>query len=369
MGALFPQGAGIRGAEEEEEDQSSDDPIAMAYQLKPASVGLSFFVESDQTAPEIAVELAAAAYALTDKQWVRSALATKSEPERHILTPGAGCSISGVLTGRANLVSTWRSMGKGHLVTVTLVNPRKVVESKLNPEDVIHQVWFRCSAENAAIGTYPSPNRYSWDKEEEELALIYQHKKTFAIGHGCAPMWPIVKEQSFVASVETSFIPQYEVPPVTSELPKRHALKKSDAFSLQYLADETIAWTAKRKELEKFILSYSTWVKAEAGRPVPDGLDEAATRILTRLATAVERMTKGLLFLDENDGPRSCFILANRIMLMQMIHSGSEFGGTMRDANSFTINPPDYNDSEWSHFRWRPFQLALAPSEGVTRFS
>ena len=71
MGAIFPQGAGIRGTEEEEEDKTSDDPVAMAYQLKPASLGLSFYVESDQPIPEVRVELAAATYVLSDKCWVR----------------------------------------------------------------------------------------------------------------------------------------------------------------------------------------------------------------------------------------------------------------------------------------------------------
>ena len=359
MGALFPQGAGRKGSEEEEEDKTSSDPIAMAYQLKPASMGLSFFIESNESTPEVCVELAAAVYTLADKQWVRSALATKSEPERHILSPGAGCNVPKVLTGRGNLISTWRSMGKGYLVTVTLVNPRKVVENQLNPSDVIHQLWLRCSVENGVISAYPSPNRFSWDKEEEELALIYQHKKTFAIGHGCAPMWPIVKEQVFVDSVETSFIPRYEVPPVTAELPGNHALKKSDVFSLQFLADDSIDWAKKRTKLEEFILSYSSWVAAEARRPVPDGLDGAAARILSCLDNAIERMNKGLSFLDDNTGARACFILSNRIMLMQMIHSGSEFGGTMRDANSFKIAPSDYADPKWGYFRWRPFQLAF----------
>ena len=33
-------------------------------------------------------------------------------------------------------------------------------------------------------------------------------------------------------------------------------------------------------------------------------------------------MKKGLRFLNENTGARTCFLLSNRIMLMQMIHSG-----------------------------------------------
>lgn len=359
MGAIFPQGAGMRGTEEEEEDKTSDDPVAMAYQLKPASLGLSFYVESDQPIPEVRVELAAATYVLSDKCWARKVLAAPDDPEHHVLTPRAGAEMTGVLGGRANLTSTWRSMGSGHLVTVTLLNPRKVVEDKLDPEDVLHQVWFRCSAENGGIGNYPSPTRYSWDREEEELALIYQNKRTFAIGHGCAPMWSVSEAKTTVHSVETSFVPRYEVPPVTADFPDDHPLKDSHAFSLQFLADENVDWNEKRERLEEFVDSYAGWVRDEARRPVPEGLNEAARRVLCRLETAVDRMKKGLRFLDGNTGARTCFLLSNRIMLMQMIHSGEGFGGSMREANSFDIFPQDYTDAKWREFRWRPFQLAF----------
>lgn len=357
MGALFPQGAGLKSSEEQEADKTDDDPISMAYQLKPASIGLSFYIDSPS--PEVQVDISAASYSPSNTHWVRSSLATTKNPETHILTPGSGSKILNVLSGRATLISTWRKMGSGQLVTVTLVNQRNVKEGKLNPEDVIHQVWFRCSTTHGYIGSYPSPNRYSWDKEEEELALIYQHKKTFAIGHGCAPMWAINKEQTGVKSVETSFIPQYEVPPVTSELPNEHPLKKDDAFSLQYLANDSIEWKNKEEKLNKFIESYSDWVKNESTLTPPKGLDNAAKRILSRLDSAVERMKKGLKFLCDNPGARKCFVLANRVMLMQMIHSGDAFGGTMKKANAFKIERPDYMDSMWNNYRWRPFQLAF----------
>ncbi|WDE00736.1 helicase-related protein [Thalassomonas actiniarum] len=357
MGALFPQGVGIKISQEEEEDWISDDPIAMAYQLKSASVGLSFFIESAEDTPEVCVELAAATYNKVEKRWRRHEIATKEVPEEHVLTPGAGEEIENVLQGRGKLVSKWRKMGAGYLVTITLLNPRQADGGKLDPEDVIHQVWFRCTAINGNIGAYPSPNRFSWDSEEEELALIYQHKKTFAIGHGCAPMWDNVKEQAVIKAVETSFIPEYEVPPVTSALPGNHELKNSEVFSLQFLSDESVSWQLKRTRLEEFITSYSVWVENETKRDIPQGLENAAARITCRLKKAVERMLAGLKYLCENAGARECFVLANQVMLMQMVHSGKNFGGSIRDANSFVINAPNYKGEEIKN--WRPFQLAF----------
>lgn len=359
MGAVFPQGVGMGDTSGEEEgDQSEDDPIALAYQLKPASVGVSFFVTSDSESPTVMVDLAAAVYELQDGKWQRRALASRESPYKLALDPGIASVARGVLDGRVDIVSRWRKMGSGHLVTVTLLNPRHAGE-KLDPADVLHQVWMRCSAERAAIGAYPGPNRFSWDKEEEELALIYQNKRTFAIGHGCAANWPTDRYYDVAPWIETAFIPEFEVPPVTADLPEGHELANSMAFSLQYLADSAVNWEDKHNLLAQFIASYEDWVSEQLVLEAPSGLESAARRVGGRLEIAVLRMKKGLKYLDQNEGPRQCFLLANRVMLMQMIHSGQGYGGTSKPANSFTFERPDYSEAAWSNYRWRPFQLAF----------
>ncbi len=363
LGALFPKGAGFgQDSENEEEDQSGEDPITLAYQLKPASMGLSFFL-ADEVTPEIRVEIAAGAYEMgvDDKGinvWKRMPLATTSSPETHILGKGTRQEIASVLQGRASLVSTWRRMVSGHIVTVTLVNARSV-QDKFKPEDVLHQVWIRCIGENAQIRAYPSPNRFSWDEEEEELALTYQDKATFAIGHGCAPMWQTLEGESAAKYVESSFIPEYEVPPVTANLPENHELAGDRIFSLQYLADERVPWHKKEAGLRRFIDSYEQWMKTDAQKTVPKELVGASGRIAGRKALAHQRMQKGLGFLTVNESAQKCFVLANKIMLMQMIHSSSAYGGRLRDANSIKFVAPDYSESSWRDYRWRPFQLAF----------
>lgn len=359
MGAVFPQGLGMSDASGEEEgDQSEEDPIALAYQLKPASVGVSFFITCDSASPIVIVSLAAAVYELQDTKWQRRPLATREAPHTLALSPGPGSIARGVLDGRVDIVSRWRKMGSGHLVTVTLLNPRHADE-KLDPTDVLHQVWMRCTAEQGQIGAYPAPNRFSWDEEEEELALIYQNKRTFAIGHGCAASWLTDRHYDVAPWIETTFIPRFEVPPVTADLPASHELATSNAFSLQYIADSAIPWKEKHEVLARFIASYETWVNEQFSLDVPSGLESAAKRVGSRLEFAVVRMKKGLKYLDEKEGARQCFILANRVMLMQMIHSGKEYGGSSKAANSFTFDKPDYANGIWSNFRWRPFQLAF----------
>ncbi|GGD59606.1 helicase-related protein [Lacimicrobium alkaliphilum] len=359
MGAVFPQGVGMGDLSGEEEgDQTEDDPIALAYQLKPASIGLSFFVTSESTNPTVTVELAAAVYELLDGKWERRPLATREKPYTITLDAGAANTARGTLNGRVDVVSRWRKMSSGHLVTVTLLNPRHADE-KLNPTDVLHQVWMRCKAERGAIGNYPGPNRFSWDEEEEELALIYQNKRTFAIGHGCAANWPTDRHYDVAPWIETAFIPEFEVPPVTADLPEGHELSNNKVFSLQYLADSSVDWQEKYKLLTQFITSYECWVAEQLSLNAPNGLENAAERIGRRLEISVARMIKGLEYLNNNEGAKQCFLLANQAMLMQMIHSGKGYGGTQKAANSFIFERPDYTEFAWSNYRWRPFQLAF----------
>lgn len=358
MGAIFPQGVGIADQSGEEEGgQSEDDPIALAYQLKPASVGVSFFLTSDSKKPIVTVELAAAVYELQDKKWRRRPLATHEAPYTLALEPTV-CIARGVLDGRVDIVSRWRKMRGGHLVTVTLLTPRHAGD-KLDPADVLHQVWMRCSVAGGDIDAYPGPNRFSWDEEEEELALIYQNKRTFGIGHGCAVNWPTDQHYGVAPWTETAFIPEFEVPPVTADLPAGHQLASSLAFSIQYLADSAVPWQEKHEVLTQFIASYEVWVGEQLSLDVPSGLERAAHRVGGRMEFAVVRMKKGLKYLGQNEGAKQSFLLANRVMLMQMIHSGKGYGGTSKAANSFTFKRPDYSVAAWSKYRWRPFQLAF----------
>lgn len=368
MGAIFPQGTGVKDIEDaEESDSSSDDPIALAYQMKPASMGLSFFFspENDEV-PEIKVCISAAIYKDLRKNteppsgWKRVILTQnpKSEGDDFVLS-SQNRKKNGLLLGHVDLVSNWRPLGNGYLVTVSLINAYQASDGKPNSEDILHQAWMRCEGLNGSIGAYPSPNRYSWDTEEEDLALIYQNKKTYAIGHGCAAIWPITRQQRTAKYVETSFMPSYEVPPVTTEMAKEYELEDKDVFSLQFLANSQIDWSKKYVLLRSFIGKYETWIEKQDSQTIPAGLDAAAIRVSERLHETKRRMLKGLVYISENADARECFRIANLVMLMQMVHSSKVFAGELRDANSFEYISPDYFDPNNAIYRWRPFQLAF----------
>lgn len=363
MGAIFPQGSGNRLViEEEEEDLSGlteeESPISLAYELKPASIGLSFFTRCNS----VSIELSGAYYTKdthdNEEVWSRKPFASSATPLVIALSIGMH-EHNHLFEGKASLKSVWRKSGDGYLITVTLINDCHADnDGNFQVSDVLHQCVIRCKPDTGFIEAYPSANRYSWDAEEEELALVYHKKKTFAIGHGCAASWAIDAVGS-VPWVETNFIPSYEVPPVTADLAQDHPLYSSSVFSLQYLADPGIEFADKLHEIRTFIDCYEQWVTNEISNIiVPNGLEAAAKRIEQRLNIAIQRMKKGAEYLAKDRIAKSCFELANLAMLMQMVHTTKDFAGTMRAVGK-PYTKPNYMHADWAKFRWRPFQLAF----------
>jgi len=68
-------------------------------------------------------------------------------------------------------------------------------------------------------------------------------------------------------------------------------------------------------------------------------------------------MRSGLELLKTDHDARYCFELANKAMLIQMVHATSGIAGTTRNVGN-RFKKPDYFSERWSGFRWRPFQLA-----------
>lgn len=70
-------------------------------------------------------------------------------------------------------------------------------------------------------------------------------------------------------------------------------------------------------------------------------------------------MKKGIELLKGDADAQTCFTLANRAMLLQMIHAATgKYGGREKDQGT-PYEAPDIMGEEWRHFRWHPFQLAF----------
>lgn len=376
LGVLYPQSATAEDVQKEElgesaspsdEDSESENPISMAFERLPASMGLSFYMEGTES---IRCGVWGAVYRLAKKEksqelWKREPLAELGAPEVMVLVrpemQDRDNRIS-VLAGRAALHSVWRPLGAGYLVTVTLINQSVAEEGRPEPDTCLFQSGFSCTADGGTISDYPRLASLRHDPEEEELALLYRGRRIFAVGHGCGAHW---SEEGRGRTVKTAVMPVHEAFPVTRDLASGPegvgSNPLSTILSLGHLADEKITSEALCQELRQFVAFYGSWItdlEREAGRLEAQHA-AASCRILARLKSTLKRMDSGVACLERDPLLQRAFRLATQAMIMQMVHSGRPYGGSSRKRNEAPFVQPNYFGADVSHLRWFPFQLAF----------
>ena len=334
-------------------DEGDEDPLALAQQQLPSSVGVSFMLPRWGS---VLVEIQAARYELDGEGWRRQAVPLIGDSAITLIPPmdGARRRSVRIYEGAASVEAVWRPFGDGALVTVALVNRRKItLGGKVDVGDCLFQVTLRCRAAKGLIGRYPTPFHVSTDEESEEFALLYRNVPTFAIGHGCAAIW---SSSTFDGAswVETTYLPRHVTPRVDFELPDA-----DDVLSLAVLAGITESPEQVLRKLHGFVEGYDAWADllAKSITEVDASLQAAAHRLLDRVHNARRRMRGGVALLREDLVAREAFALANRAMLMQMVHSRVPFA-RRRAWTDPLPEEPDYTDQERLR-RWRPFQLAF----------
>jgi hypothetical protein len=98
--------------------------------------------------------------------------------------------LSAEVTGHLALDVVSRKWGNGNLrlVTVTLLSANK--DAKAKNENCFFQCGFGVEAGDLSkFLPYPERPEGAFDDEERSLALLYRHRPTYAIGHGCAADW------------------------------------------------------------------------------------------------------------------------------------------------------------------------------------
>jgi Helicase conserved C-terminal domain len=368
MGTLYPQETDTGELEEIEEedaaagsvrDELADDPVTLAHEWMPSSVGLTFFVRGTDA---VSCRVWGARYdtereGRSAKRWRRAPLASEEDADERLLRPEPERRRGRpepVLQGRALLESFWRPLGDGYLLTVSLVNPQTADEdSKVDPELTLHQVGFECLPEAGEIIEYPHVDALSTDPEDAELRLLYRAAKVYAVGHGCAAEWEADADGA-VRTVKTQFLPTFTVPALTQDVDGR-----VDILSLAELADERRSAADLDAGLNSFIERYEAWIEAlPAQHPdISIRFEPAKLRLLDRLRITAAKMREGAELLAADDQVRTAFRLANLAMLMQMRHARSDLAGTRRPRNTTVFEAPDYASE--SEFRWYPFQLAF----------
>lgn len=228
----------------------------------------------------------------------------------------------------------------------------------LGEESAFFQTYIKVEAtSNGSIFCeYGTGGLRSADAEDANLAMLYRHKKTYAVGHGCAANWTI--EDGSVQAVFTDVVPSYEVPQASFEI---GGLEYSRVLEMQFLANAEDGSGEVFKSLESFCTLYKKWIEnlEQKKLAVPVEFSKHAERNIKLCEETHSRMVAGILILKNNPEALAAFKLANKAMLMQSVHS--DLQKKRRNLCEDKINwPEDISiSSVFKNKKWRPFQLAF----------
>ena len=252
---------------------------------------------------------------------------------------------------------------RDRMVTFTLVNRTEM--SGASPKDA--ECFFQCgftvesSQESGCFLEYPEHEASADDIDEQSLRLLYRHRRTFAIGHGCAALWPESASQS-VVQISTDTMPCYEIKPI---LPREIEGLELSMRVLSCEQGRDPVEVCKRLASE-----YRKWIDQEAARidvpGLPLTLRPIAREHLAGCERCHERILDGIALLETDADTRIAFAWMNEAMLRQQLH----YDLTVSEARGWVMKgavlapereykAPDMERPKPGKGRWRPFQLAF----------
>ena len=315
-------------------------PFQRRRYVPPSSVGFSFCVRGHV---RLRIEATGAAYSPTSPRGRGTEGRFENQFKRIQLeeTPTL-CAVDKsnrkhIWEGRAGVEVRVRPHEAGTILTVTLYNRQTWNRSKDRRKQIIDRVEksvfesrLVCSVVHGEVVDYPRVDPKVLTDEERELELQYRGRRIFAVGHGAAVNWRVRTGEP--SRVWSDFLP-CAMTPIVSVEPRGDAT----VLEMKRLADSELPLG----RLKAFVHEYRAWIQGrrDEANQLQDQWDrEAASRICQRMKLALERMIRGVEFLEFETDAQVAFQIANRAMLQQMVKLKGE--GAV----------------PW---RWRPFQLGF----------
>lgn len=351
-GTLFPPAVSRDESDESQGESSTTE--ALSNDFKPSSMAMSFAAQSSSV---FEVTVSAAKYN-KDQQFT-----WKREPLDFTFTLDLGLGNIDpiqIFNNKARIDVVIRPYVSGKIVTIALSNNIQSGEG-LDPKDCFFQCQISAVVLKGRLSEYPNSDRFKLDEEQKELALTYRNRVPWAVGHGVAVGWKNEGLERVPYELYTDVMPSYEVKGFTTDLDKdKFPQLMDEMLSIHRIADiESVESGILIQDFRTLVSAYSSWVD-ELDDAVLDGCyDSAKSRVISRLKNAVDRMFSGILLLENDPLAMQAFRIANKAMLMQMIHSDSDYSGSAKKRDWGYETPDYFSKKRVGKFNWRPFQLAF----------
>ncbi|MEJ7848384.1 MAG: helicase-related protein [Pyrinomonadaceae bacterium] len=359
-------------------DEETEEPVGLANSFKPSAMGISFLVEIPNESG-ISIEVNAGNYKtitkeidgrskrhyyrksitseiiLTTEQLTGIGVKTLSEPV--IDKTGATTKLELFVLSRPEKNDIGHA--ERRLITISLINKNKST-GRVSSEDCFFQSSFRVTSSDgkSRFIEYPENRGERLDDEEKVLKLLYRHRKTFAVGHGCAADWEEKHNGDAAESVSTSVLPFYDVKPIQAATFDEVSLSMLEFSDLH---PEINPLSSIRDLCDK----YEEWI-SEQQKEIPSldiDLQGAATANLENCNLCLRRMRKGADVIETDERAMKAFRLMNRAMLLQQLHYSMSLREWRKDSSGAPVLPdvlfPDVSGDLDGKGTWRPFQLAF----------
>ncbi|UXI04711.1 DEAD/DEAH box helicase family protein [Photobacterium sp. TY1-4] len=349
MGTLFPPAACVDETDESQGEDSTTE--ALSNDFKPSSMAMSFAVKADTV---LALQVSAGQYQKKGQaaEWQRAPL---KHPEEIRVSESSKKEIFG---GKARLDISVRPYAGGKVVTIALSN-KEDSGDRLDPAKCLYQCALSVTVIAGCIKEYPSSDRFKLDDEQKDLDLAYRKRVPWAVGHGVAVDWDL-DQNAVPTTIRTESMPTHEVKDFSTDIDAaKYPELDTEILSITRIADPG---SASQEELlagyDQLITTYSRWIDELEAEPLAHRYHAAQERTIGRLRKAAGRMRKGIGLLRRNKAAMNAFRLANKAMLMQMIHTGDELAGELKDRDWGYTTPDYFSKDIVKNYQWRPFQLA-----------
>lgn len=370
--------AAVNGAGEFSGD--SDNPLSLANEALPSSVGLSFCINDND---DFECHVSAGRYKLIKKkpqQWQRYQIG----PEVHKINASSEAKLEiPALDGTAEIIIFKRksSFRKNQsLITVSLRNICSVAgEGKdasqhnvNNVENRLYQIELKVRSVGKILPYISMPSELA-DMESKVLDLQYSFIPTFAAAHGSSVNWLVNKQNKELADeVWVDYMPDSSVksPEFTIEnkLSNGSSFYDEDVLKLAWLASDKNKPDEVCERLNKFISHYKDWIKIQEELSVTSHHAQAKKYLIDEMSRASSRMIAGVQLLKDNPEYFEAFKLANYAMLLQMEQKellAVTQSERLKNGMAWPIPAiesvagSDLSIKKMMNAEWRPFQLAF----------
>lgn len=400
-GILFPKGAKRSALAEDSEDSSdedssgsipqgggefsgdSDNPLSLANEDLPSSVGISFTVRRGST---IVCEASAGRYEPIENDVSESQSDTKQKrksgewkripiPFETIEFTSSRSEQRSVFDGLASLRVLRRPSrfnNNVEIVTVSLVNEQEKAEKERQESEAkkrLYQVSLSVRTPEDVILPYDAKPARELVLEDQILELQYSDSPVFAVGHGASCGWAVNPDDPQSATeVYVDYLPTGNIlrPRFDTVAVNGRDFDDPDLFKLSTIANPSSDRGDLISRLRKFVQFYGQWIEQQTSIDAGD-LVGAKEFLISEMRICASRMQYGLDLLEADDGCWEAFRLANLAMLTQRsqldelrkIRSSRRREGAPWPVPAHEQIELDSVSVFDCDARWRPFQLAF----------